>query len=420
MGAEMKLKRVFLRILRDCWRIIKYSYTRYVNDQLAYMSIALTYYTLFSIVPLLALIFGITRGFQLNFPLLEMLTERFPAHQEFFVRVCELAQNTLKEASSGLVAGIGVIALLWTVVWLINNIEKAFNVVWGLPSSRNIFRKFSSYISLILFTPVMMVAVNTIGVMARDHLNEVSHEVSSGVLTRFLWLAIVWLLPILANILLIFVVYMRVPNTKVRWGGALVSAILIGFAFQLLQDAFIFLQSWVFSYNRIYGGFAVLPLFLIWINWSWQLILFGAELCFVYQHLKSGVFNETRRKISVRLKLEHQLAIVRLVYRNFNDSCGPVAEAEVASALCVPAVELQAEIKELIDCGILCRTTAYSGDFFLLPGIPPDKLTVVEFLRIVNGSGDNETIELARFERLFGEMEVNIEKSSLNKKVYEV
>ena len=417
----MIFKRDFIRLFRDCWRILKYSYTRYVNDQLAYQSIALTYYTLFSIVPLLALVFGITRGFKLNVPVLEFLTERFPAHEEFLGRVCELAQNTLRESSSGLVAAIGVIALLWTVVWLINNIEKAFNVVWGLPSSRNIFRKFGSYISLIIFTPVMMVAVSTIGGLMRDHLQEVSSEVSCGTFTRWVWHCIVWLLPIAANIVLIFIVYLRVPNTKVRWGGALVSAILIGFLFQVLQDVFIFMQSEAFSYNRIYGGFAVLPLFLIWVNWSWQLILFGAELCFVYQHLKSGVFNETRRKISTRLKLEHQFAIVRIVYRNFNDGLGPVPETEVSSALCIPAVELQSEIKELIDCGILCRTSSsHNSDSFLLPAIPPEKLTVVEFLQIVNGAGDDENGEFARFEKLFDEIRKNIENSSLNKKVHDV
>ena len=416
---KLKLKLSLIRLLRDCWRIIKYSYTRYVGDQLAYQSIALTYYTLFSIVPLLALIFGITRGFELKFPLLEILTERFPAQQKLFTLICDLAQKTLHEASGGVVAGIGIIALLWTVIWLINNIEKAFNVVWGLPPRRNIFRKFSSYIMLILFTPVVMVIVSALGTMARNHLTELSAAVSCSFLTRIFWTSLAWLLPIAANAALITIVYLRVPNTKVRWQGAVVSAILIGFAFQALQDSFIFLQSWVFSYNRIYGGFAVLPLFLIWINWSWQLILFGAELCFVYQHLKSGVFNETRRKISVRLKLEHQLAIVRQVYRSFSDSYGPVAEEDISAALCVPAVQLQSEIKELVDCGILCRTVAAHEKVMLLPGIPPEKLTVVEFLRIVNGAGDHETMDLARFEQLFCDIEDKIEESSLNKKVYE-
>jgi membrane protein len=317
------------------------------------------------------------------------------------------------------VTGIGVIALLWTVVWLIHNIENSFSVVWGLPPRRNVLRKFSNYLSVMLITPIMMVAVSTLGVMIRQRLDEIACSGLSG-WPQWLFDSAGNIVPLLANFLLFLFVYMRVPNTKVRLKGACLAAIITGISFQLLQDSFIFLQGKVFSYNRLYGGFAILPLFLIWVNWSWQLILFGAEICFVHQHLKSGIFNEGRRKLSVRLRREHQLAILRLVFQGFESGSGPVAEAEISSRLHVPEVFMRSEIGELIDAGMLCRTVSPQGVAFLLPGIPPDKLTVMDFLKEMGGVGDEESPEFSRFEMLFCKMEKAIEESKLNSKIHEI
>jgi membrane protein len=416
----MKIKQTVSRWLMICGKVIKFSAKRYAGNQQAKQAIVLTYYTLFSIVPLAALLFGIAKGFALDEQLLNAIYDRFPDHHEFVDYIREFAEKTLQQSSGGVVAGVGVIALFWTVIWLINNIEKAFNMVWGLPPRKNVFRKFSSYLSLVLITPIMMVAISTFGVMLRNRLNDLSERIPEWSVTRWCLESMAGVAPIIASCILFFIIYWFVPNTKVRWRGACVAGIIAGVCFQVLQDSFLFLQSSVFSYNRIYGSFAMLPLFLVWVNWSWQIILFGAEICFVQQHLRSGVFNEPNRKMSLKLRREHQMAIVSIIYREFDKGGGPVAEEKIATDLRLPDVIMRSEVAELIDCGMICRSISSDGRVFFLPGLPPDKYTVIDFLRSLNGQGDTETPEFAKFELLFSKMENAVEKSELNVKIHEI
>ena len=419
---KMKLKINFglVKFFKTCLRILVLCGKRYAGNKLAQQAIVLTYYTLFSIVPLAALLFGIAKGFGLDRHLMDAVYARFPAHQEFVNYVCEFAEKMLRQSSGGVVAGVGVIALLWTVIWLINNIEKAFNVVWGLPPRRNVFRKFSSYLSLVLITPIMMVAISTFGVMLRNRLNMLSGKMPDWSPAKYILDGAADVAPVIASCILFLAIYLFVPNTKVRFKGACVAAIITGICFQILQDSFLFLQSSVFSYNRIYGSFAILPLFLVWVNWSWQLILFGAEISFVQQHLKSGVFNDSARKMSLRQCREHQLAIIKMVFNEFEHGGGPLAENKINAVLRLPEVMMRTEVAELVDLGILCRMVAQDGQGMLLPGVPPEKFTVIDFLRKVHGSGDRETPEFACFDHLFDRMENAVSESNLNLNIHKI
>ena len=149
-------------------------------------------------------------------------------------------------------------------------------------------------------------------------------------------------------------------------------------------------------------------------------ILTGAEISFVHQHLKSGIFNEDRRKISVRLRRVHQLAVLRYVYANFENGSGAVSADDVALALRVPESVLRSEIDELIDCGMVCRSMREDGEIVLLPSRPAERLTLIDFLRDINGIGDDESPELACFEKLFRDLENLIENSKYNAKIHEV
>lgn len=408
-----------IKSVKTAGRILLLSGKRYAGNKLGQQAIVLTYYTLFSIVPLAALLFGIAKGFGLDRHLTDAVYARFPGHHEFVSYVCEFAEKMLRQSSGGVVAGVGVIALLWTVIWLINNIEKAFNVVWGLPPRSNVFRKFSSYLSLVLITPIMMVAVSTFGVMLRNQLTRIGEKMPAWSGTKWFFDSAAGVAPVIASCILFLAIYLFVPNTKVRFKGACVAAIVTGICFQVLQNGFLFLQSSVFSYNRIYGSFAILPLFLVWVNWSWQLILFGAEISFVQQHLKSGVFNDSARKMSLKLCREHQLAIIRMVFSEFNRGGGPLSETKINAVLRLPEVMMRTEVNELVQLGILCRIATTDGQVMLLPGVPPEKFTVIDFLRLVNGPGDRETPEFARFDELFDRMEKKISDDGLNTIVHE-
>ena len=124
-------------------RVFLISILRYGKDRNSDRAVTLTYYTLFAIVPVAAMLFGVAKGFDLEIKLREVLTQKFSQHEDLLQWIYQFADTTLKQASGGIVAGIGIIALLWTVTWLAASIEGAFNAVWELPARRNILRKVS-------------------------------------------------------------------------------------------------------------------------------------------------------------------------------------------------------------------------------------------------------------------------------------
>ncbi len=410
-----------MKYLRSFGRIIALSGKRYALDQLGQRAVALTYYTLFSIVPLAALLFGIAKGFSLEEQLQKTIYARFANHREVVDRVYQFAETTLRQASGSIVAGVGVIALIFTVGLLIGNIEKSFNAVWGLPPRKNLWRKCSDYVSLVLLTPIMMVAISSLGVVLRRKLQALGDALPGLSVGAQVADFAAGVAPVLVAFVLFSAIYIFVPNTKVRFSGAIVAGIFAGVCYQLLQDGFLFLQKSVFTYNRIYGSFAALPLFLVWLNWSWQIILFGAEISFVWQHVDSGIFDvEELQAMSPKLRREHQLAILFRVFSEFERGQGVVPESDICNHLKLPEIVLRSEITELVEQKILCRALTADGSAGLLPGVPPGKYTVMDFLRQVHGQGDCENPEFARFDRLFGSMEKEVFACDLNINIHKV
>ena len=393
---------------------------RYVSAAHAQRAVLLTYYTLFSIVPLAALLFGIAKGFSLDKHLQDAIETRAVNHRELLQYISQFAERTLAEASGGVVAGIGVIALLWTVFWLITNIERAFNAVWDLPAGRNWWRKLSNCLSLTLFTPFLLIIAGTTGMMMRSWWVGMAENVAllnSTSLTNIL----ARLTSMLLICLIFAVVYRLVPNTRVHFPSALFAGLVAGIAFIFLQDGFLLLQKTVFSYNRLYGGFAALPLFLVWMNWSWQIVLFGAEISFVSQNLDSGIFENGREKErSMRLCREHQLAVLHRVFTHFTSGQGSLSEKLLFSGLHLPETMLKQEIAELLDKKIICRTLNEHHELAFLPGVPPENFTVLDFLNTVNGKGDSETQEFARFDRAFAAMEDAIKRDNVNIRIIDI
>ena len=393
---------------------------RYVTARHAQRAVLLTYYTLFSIVPLAALLFGIAKGFSLEKNLQEIIENRAVNHRELLQYISEFAERTLAEASGGVVAGIGVIALLWTVFWLITNIEQAFNAVWDLRTGRNWWRKLTNCLSLTLFTPFLLIIIGTAGMMV----NRCLHKVASTMplFEQFPVIPLlVKLLTVILFSLLFAAIYRGAPNTRVNFSSALFAGLISGIAFLLLQDGFLLLQTKVFSYNRLYGGFAALPLFLVWMNWSWQIVLFGAEVSFVSQNLDSGVFeNGKEKEQTLRLCREHQLAVLSRIFNHFVSGNGALSEKALFSALHLPETMLKQEIGELLEKRLICRTVNEQQELSFLPGVPPENFTLLAFLDAVSGRGDAETAEFARFDRALADMEAQLEKSNLNMRIIDI
>ena len=216
-----------LQFLTRFRNILWFSAKRYAIDNHSQRAVALTYYTVFAIVPMAALLFGIAKGFDLDVRLKEELSRQLYQHKEILEWVCKFADTTLKQAQGGIVAGVGVVALIWTVLWLAANIERAFNDVWGLPTRKNIFRRFSDYLALILLTPLMLVIVGASGMALRSTFNKLAESAPDlGSALPCVFALAANLSPLVISIMVFTLIYLFAPNTKVRFGSALLAGII--------------------------------------------------------------------------------------------------------------------------------------------------------------------------------------------------
>lgn len=383
--------KIQFRPLLRLGRVLLISVLRYGKDRHSDRAVTLTYYTLFAIVPVAAMLFGIAKGFDLEIKLREVLTQKFSQHEELLQWIYQFADTTLKQASGGIVAGIGVIALLWTVTWLAASIEGSFNAVWELPARRNILRKVSDYISVMLITPIILVVMSSAGVLVRNVLSNIIEKLPNpGGSVTFLMSFVINLMPVTVSVVLFTAIYLLAPNTKVRFRSALLAGVFTGIVFQLFQDGFIYLQKSIFTYNRIYGSFAALPLFLTWLKLSWQLALFGAEIGFVDQNLDSGKFDvEPAGSFSISKRNIYRLSLAGIIYRRFRRNLGSTERSMLVEDLEITPVEAEVELEYLVSAGVLLRTDeGNAGTAFYAPARDVAVFTVADCLELMEKSGE--------------------------------
>jgi len=370
-------------------RVFFHSARHHFSDRNSQRAVALTYYTVFSLVPIAALLFGIAKGFDMDQYLRRVLEERLWQHRALLEQVCYFADTTLKEAKGGVVAGVGIVALLWTVMWLAANVEKSFNDVWHLPPRLNVLRKFNDYLALLILLPVVLILLSSAGVLLEQWFVKIlRYTFFAGPEQETLITILSGGTAVVLTSFVFALLYFLIPNTRVRCSSALLAGLVAGVLYLLFQRGFIILQSAIFRYNQVYGSFAVLPLFLIWLQWSWQVVLFGAEVGFVFQNIDTGLFDDNGGvPDSPRLCRFQQLTIARIIYRNVAAGAGATGREELSRRLQLSAIGLKRDLDVLEKAGIIAFASA-EGDKFL-PTRSPAEFTVMECRRLLEESGGN-------------------------------
>ena len=292
------------------------------------MGAALTFYTLVSIVPVLALAFAVVKGFGLAESLVQNLYSLLPQMPEVVDYMVSFANNTLARTNGGVMATIGLLTLLWAVVNLFESIEANFNKIWEVKSSRNLVRKYSDYITVVIIAPLLWIVATSVGTYTRDMLG-IEGVWWLNMASKLFSLMLVWAM--------FTVIYIVLPNTKVRLRAAIMAAAFAGTGFDLFQTLFIFLMKWMTSYSAIYGSFAALPLFLLWMQYSWKILLMGCELSFALQNEKR--YDEERELpvISHDDTQKFIIAIVCHIARSFVRGEGAVPLIAVRERLGIPS-----------------------------------------------------------------------------------
>lgn len=248
---------------------------------------ALTYSTLLAIVPMLAVVFAIARGFGYNKYIEMWFREVLASQPQVADAIVSFVNSYLIHTKSGIFLGVGLIFMLYTVLMLVNNVEETFNQIWQVNNSRPILRSFANYLAMFFLFPIIIVISTGLSIF----METVADKMDDFVILEPIVHKLFSFFPFMLMSLLFIFLYVYMPNTKVRFSCAIIPGILAGIAMHLLQIAYIHSQIWVTGYNAIYGSFAALPLFMLWVQISWAICLFGAQLTYTNQNLNRIGFN---------------------------------------------------------------------------------------------------------------------------------
>ncbi len=373
-----------------CARIAMLSGRFCAAAQCQQKSSALTYLSLLSIVPIAALLFAIAKGFGMEALLEQRLIESLQGQQEAVQRIIGFARALIESTRGGVIAGFGVGLLLWTVIKMLGNIEEAFNAIWEVRSSRTLGRKCSDYLSVMLLCPVLFIASGSITVTlaseARLVLQRFPALAGAGVAVS----AGLALLPYLFMWGLFSFLYIFMPNRKVRFVPGLLAGIVAGTAYQVVQFIYIKFQIGIAGYNAVYGGFAALPLFLVWLNTSWTIALFGAAVSRACQSVNRYDFDTGRIGPSHSMKQLLALQAAHAVIQKFEAGESPPSAEEIADRLQVPPLILDQLLGWLVESGILASCELCGSETVVYrPAKSTGSLTVSRIMHALDDCGDD-------------------------------
>ncbi|MGP1362766.1 MAG: YihY/virulence factor BrkB family protein [Bacteroides sp.] len=312
VGEYSTLRKRLLRLLR----IILLVTREFTHNSVQLRATALTYYSMMSMVPIVAMGFGIAKGFGLEERLTYIIHEKLDAYPELSDKLVEFSTALLERTGGGLIAGIGVVLLFWTVIKVFNNIEKSFNVIWRISTPRSWFRKFSDYLSMMLLAPLLILAASSVNIFLKSFLSKAAQDIEVLGLIKTYVLILLRISPYILLSLAFTFLYVVMPNTKVKFSAALLAGLVAGIGFAITQWFYLAFQFGVSKFNGIYGSFAALPLFLVWLQLSWLIVLVGAELSYAIQNVQLYEFERNANNLSPkRTKILSMLLLATVVQR---------------------------------------------------------------------------------------------------------
>ena len=338
---------------------------------------ALTYTTVLSLVPFLAIAFSVLKGLGAQNALEPILQQIAGDSEETISRIIDYVNNTNMKS----LGAIGLVVLILTVISLMGSIEEAFNAVWGVSETRSIQRRFSDYISVVIVGPILLLAATSMTTSLQNQ-------------WVLLWLiqntyfgdAILLLfriLPYLSMSIAMVFLYIFIPNTRIRLASAVTGGIIAGTAWELAQWGYFHFQVGVAKYNAIYGTLAAVPVFLVWIYTSWLIVLFGLEIVFAHQHRGHGLSASSTFRLTATAREELAVALLVQVSLQFQKGGAPPSAQFLADQLNVPLLPLETVFGELERVGYLVETSGSSPGW--LPARDPSEVQICEVVGALRG-----------------------------------
>lgn len=413
-------KGFFYRILR----IIYLSLHGFWKDQCTLRASALTFYTLMSLVPFLALSFAIAKAFGYQILFEQELLTRFSEQKEILKQIIDLSQNLLERTESGLLALIGVIVFLWSIIKVLNHIETSMNEIWGIKKPRKWKRKCTDYLAVIIIGPIFFLSASSTTIYIVGHLRRVIENTALYPQISESLIFLIKLLPYCIMWFLFTFLYLFMPNTKVRIIHAVLGGIIAGTAYQLFQWGYLNFQIGVSRYNAIYGSFAAIPLFLVWLQLSWITVLIGSEISFASQNSYFYEFGKKYADLSHQTRMAIALWIVHQTLHRFVSASPPITKREIHEHLQIPYLIIDQMTQELINTGFVYQIEARKNEKHRLQiAKPPENIRIADVLFALEKKGESLVVDSQTYSILHKSLQSFyelIQKAKENQRLIEI
>lgn len=353
LRRDWRISTLPIDIILKTLAILVVSINRFINDACHISASALTFYSMLSIIPIISLLLAIARGFGVAKIIENTIRNQYFADPQITNFLIEFANNTLAHTRGGLITGIGIVLLLWSVIKVLSSTELTINRIWRIDGGRSLARKVTEYMSIMFIAPILMILISTLNVFLTSNLDML--QPSQGFL-NLAGIALVKLLafvPYLLVWLLFIFIYMFMPTVAVRFKHAFWAGVIAGTVFQVVQWFYIRFQIGVSSYNAVYGSLAALPLLLIWIQLSWSIVLWGAELCYIFRNRHFMFKNESMPDLSWTNNVTIAIRVIEYIAQEFSANHSTPSLSDLSKKLRVNTGKLRIVIQQLINKNIL-------------------------------------------------------------------
>ncbi len=410
-------------------RIILLASRGFMRDNCQKTASVLTYYSLLNVVPVVAVAFAMAKGFGLE-KLIEkqilQMAEKANWQADITTQIISFSHKLLEQAKGGLIAGVGIVLLFWTIISIMGKIEESLNEIWEIKKSRTLIRKFSDYITMMVLGPVLLIISSSATVLVASQVKVIVTKIAFlGVFGKVI-LLLLNLLPYVSIWTLLTMLYLIMPNTRIPVRSAILGGIVAGTIAQIVQWIYIKFQIGVASYGAIYGSFAALPLFLGMLQMSWMIVLFGAEIAYANEHYETFGFHPDYSRMSVSSKKLLMLRVFHLVTKKFSLGEKPLSAVQIAHVLEIPVRLVRQILHELTDVGLVVETVrGIKSEIAFQPGRTIENITVKTALDEYEKYGntkipDYQSEETDKISKYFQEISETVEKSPSNVRLKEI
>jgi membrane protein len=402
-------------------RIIYMVFKGITRDNIYIKASALTFFTILSVIPLIALAFGIAKGFGLQDELRAQIIMQFHNQEQVMAWILDFANNMLEEASGGWIAGVGIALLFYTVGQLLNYVETTINSIWRVDETRVWYRKMTDYLAIIIMVPVIFIASSSVTVLANTKLNDMLSQSEMLEVFKPVVSFLVQLIPFILLCILSTAAFLVMPNTRVKIRPAIVAGLITGIALQLLQILYVQSQMGISKLGTLYGSFAAVPLLMIWVQVTWVALLMGAQLSYYMQNITRYEFEFDVQTVSPKQKKRLSLLVMHCLIDDFIKGVKPRAPEEISHDLSLPVRTVHDCLDQLRVSELVTQLWDETDDRYVYqPATDINRMTLSFVLekmesagsihKIVVNNTDYKKIDLAlnKFETMISSSETNI------------